>query len=124
LLQFTIRNGLLLFRFVAAWGVLSLVGNYWYPLHASSATTICFAVAIGCLVKWLRNRTLHCGITGPLFLIAGALFILSGMNVLTVSPRLIWIIVAISTCVAFLLEWRYAARTRRRSDGTELGERS
>jgi hypothetical protein len=53
-----------------AWGVLSLVGIYWHPLHALSAATILFAMAIGCVANWLRNRTFHCGITGPLFLIA------------------------------------------------------
>jgi hypothetical protein len=109
---------------LVAWGVLGFVGIFWYPLHASSATTICFAVAIGCVVNWVRNRTLHCGITGPLFLIAGVLFLLSGMDVLAVSPCLIWAIVAIFTGVAFPLEWRYAARTRRRSDGNKLGEHS
>ena len=109
---------------LVAWGVLSFIGNYWYPLHASSATTICFAVAIGCVVNWVRNRTLRCGITGPLFLIAGVLFLLSGMDVLAVSPRLIWTIVVISTGAAVLLEWRYSARTWRRSKGTKLGEHS
>jgi hypothetical protein len=32
-----------------AWGVLSLVGIYWRPLHASSAAACLFAMAIGCL---------------------------------------------------------------------------
>jgi hypothetical protein len=45
------------------------------------------------------------------FLIAGVLFLLSGMNVLSVSTGLIWTIVGISTGVAFLMEWRFAART-------------
>jgi hypothetical protein len=75
-------------------------------------------------VNWARNRTLHCRITGPLFLIAGVLFLLSGKDLLAVSPRLIWTIVAISTGVAFLLEWRIAARAWRRSDRTKLGEHS
>jgi hypothetical protein len=53
-----------------AWGVLSLIGIYWRPLHAQSAATILSAMAIGCAANWLGNRTLHCAITGPLFLIA------------------------------------------------------
>ncbi len=41
---------------LVAWGVLSLIGIYWQPLHGSSATTILFAMAIGCAANWLRNR--------------------------------------------------------------------
>jgi hypothetical protein len=31
---------------LTAWGVLSLIGIYWRPLHALSAATILFAMAI------------------------------------------------------------------------------
>ena len=94
-----------------AWGVLSIIGLYWYPLHASSAATICLAVATGCAANWFRNRTLHCGLTGPLFLIAGAAFLASEMGAFAIDARLVWPIVAILTGLAFLVEWRYAART-------------
>ena len=93
-----------------AWGVLSLVGIYWYPLHASSAATINLAVGIGCTANWFKNRTLHCGITAPLFLITGILFLLSDMRWFAVNPLLIWPIVAIVTGFAFVLEWRCGAR--------------
>jgi hypothetical protein len=63
-----------------AWGVLSLIGIYWRPLHASSADACLFAMAIGCLANWLRNRSYHCAITGPLFLIAGVVFLLSDVR--------------------------------------------
>ena len=94
-----------------AWGVLSFVGIYWYPLHASSATTICFAVAIGCAVNWFRNRTMHCALTGPAFLIAGALFLVSGLGMLAVNVSLVWAFVGILTGISFFLEWLFAART-------------
>ncbi len=32
---------------LTVWGVLSLIGIYWRPLHALSASTILFAMAIG-----------------------------------------------------------------------------
>jgi hypothetical protein len=67
LLQLASSNVLLCAVSVVAWGVLSLIGLYWFPLHALSAATILFAMAIGCVANWLRNRTLHCAITGPLF---------------------------------------------------------
>ena len=98
-----------------AWGVLSLIGIYWHPLHALSAATILFAMAIGCVANWLRNRTLHCGITGPLFLIAAVVFLLSDLSMAHVNSLLVWSFVLIGVCIAFLLEWRYASIVRRSS---------
>ena len=94
-----------------AWGAISLVGIYWHPLHASSAVTICLAVAIGCAVNGLRNRTLHCAITGPAFLIAGAVFLLSDMGLSAINSRFVWPFVAVVTGISFLLEWLYASRS-------------
>jgi hypothetical protein len=90
-----------------AWGVLSLVGIYWHPLHALSAATILFAMAIGCVANWLRNRTFHCGITGPLFLTAAVVFLLSDASMVHVNSRVVWLFVLIGVGIAFLLEWRY-----------------
>jgi hypothetical protein len=91
-----------------AWGVLSLIGIYWPPLHAWSAVTILFAMAIGCFANWLRHRTFHCGITGPLFLIAAVVFLVSDVSKVHISSLLIWPFVLIGVGIAFLLEWRYA----------------
>jgi predicted membrane-bound mannosyltransferase len=92
---------------LVAWGVLSLIGIYWHPLHALSPATTLFAIAIGCAANWRRNRTLHCAITGPLFLIAGLVFLLSDMTETHVNSLLVWPFVAIGVGIAFLLEWRY-----------------
>ena len=94
-----------------AWGVLSLIGLYWRPLHASSATTILFAMAIGCVGNWLRNRTLHCVITAPLFLLAAVVFLMSDVSLVHVNDRLIWPFVLLGVGIAFLLELRYAQRS-------------
>ena len=93
-----------------AWGVLSLIGIYWRPLHASSAAACLFAMAIGCLANWLRNRSFHCAITGPLFLLAGVVFLLSDARMVRVNTLWVWPLVLIGTGIAFLLEWRYAKR--------------
>jgi hypothetical protein len=90
-----------------AWGVLSLIGIYWPPLHALSAAAILFAMAISCVANWLRNRTLHCAITGPLFLIAASVFLLSDVSTTHVNSLLVWPFVLIGGGTAFLLEWRY-----------------
>ena len=100
---------------LVAWGVLSFIGIYWRPLHALSAATILFAMAIGCVANWLRNRTLHCAITGPLFLIAAVVFLLSEVSMVHVNSLLVWPFVLIGVCTAFLLEWRYTSVVRRSS---------
>ena len=96
---------------LTAWGVLSLIGIYWRPLLASSAAACLFAMAIGCLANWLRNRSYHCVITGPLFLIAGVVFLLSGVRMIHVDTLWIWPFVLTGVGIAFLLEWRYAKRS-------------
>jgi hypothetical protein len=68
-------------------------------------------MAVGCLANWLRNRTFHCAITGPLFLIGGVMFLLSGMRL--ISPQdtsWLWPVTLIGVGVAFLLEWLYGKR--------------
>ncbi len=100
---------------LTAWGVLSLIGIYWRPLHALSAATTLFAMAIGCVANWLRNRTFHCAITGPLFLIAALVFVLSDVRMTHVNSVLVWPFVLIGVGIAFLLEWRYASVVPRSS---------
>ena len=68
-------------------------------------------MAIGCLANWLRNRTFHCAITGPLFLIVGLMFLLSGVRMIHVDAHWVWPFVLVGVCMAFLLEWFYAQRS-------------
>ena len=97
---------------LAAWALLSVVGIYWRPLHASSAQTILFAMAIGCIANWTRNRTFHCGITAPLFLVLGVMSLLSDVRIAHLNPALLWTLILVGVGLAFLLEWRYARRCR------------
>jgi len=68
-------------------------------------------MAIGCLANWRKNRTFHCVITGPLFLIAGVVFLLSGTPIIRVKPRWVWPVILIGVGIAFLLERLYAQRS-------------
>jgi hypothetical protein len=54
---------------------------------------------------------LHCAITGPLFLIAAVVFLLSDVRMAHVNSLLVWPFVLIGVGIAFLLEWRYAQRS-------------
>jgi hypothetical protein len=94
-----------------AWGVLSLIGIYWRPLHASSAAACLFAMAIGCIANWFKNRSLHCTITGPLFLLGGVMFLLSGVGTIPRRDTFwVWPVLLIGVGIAFLLEWLYGKR--------------
>jgi hypothetical protein len=93
------------------WGLLSVAGIYWRPLRTFSATTIYLAMAAGCAANWLRNRTLHCGITAPLLIMAGLVSLLSETHAIPVDTRLVWPFVVIGVGIAFVLEWRYAGRS-------------
>ena len=95
---------------VAAWGLLSLLGLVWHPLHARSAATILFAAAIGCFANWVKNRTYHCSITAWIFLAGAVVFLLSDTGVIQIEPRFVWPLVAIGTVLSFIFEWRYATR--------------
>ena len=95
-----------------AWGVLSFIGIYWHPLHASSAPTILFAMAIGCVANWFKNRSFHCGMTAPLFFFAGIVFLLSELEMTHINVAFVWPFVFVGVGIAFLLEWRYANRMR------------
>jgi hypothetical protein len=94
-----------------AWGVLSLIAIYWRPFHAPSTAACLFAMAIGCVANWHRNRSFHCAITGPLFLIAGVVFLLLGVRMIHVNPFWVWRFLLVGVGHAFLLEWRYAEQS-------------
>jgi len=66
--------------------------------------TCLLAMAVGCFANAFKNRTYHCVITGPLFLVAAILLLSSEFT--HIKPVLIWTVVLVGTAIAFLLEWR------------------
>src|SRR5215467_3926 len=91
---------------LGAWAVLAIIGVFWHPLHATSAATCLLAMAAGCFANAVKNRTYHCVLTGPLFLIAGILFL--SLDSLGIRAGVVWAGVLVGTVVAFFLEWRYS----------------
>jgi hypothetical protein len=100
-----------------AWGLLSLLGVVWHPLHATSAGTILLAVAIGCFANWIKNRTFHCSISAWIFLAGAVAFLLTDAAVIQIEPRFLWLFVAVGTVLSFILEWRYGTRLDSVSEG-------
>ena len=101
-----------IFASLMSWLLISFVGIYWHPLRPQSAATILFAMTIGCSANWIRYRTLHCGLTGPLFLILGLLSLLSNLQIIPFPEFLFWPILVLGVSTAFFLEWRDTARKR------------
>ena len=93
---------------LAAWAVLAVTGMVWHPLLASPGATCLLAMAVGCFANALKNRTYHCFLTGPLFLMGAILLFFSDSIPLRAS--LIWAGVIVGVGVAFVLEWRYSRK--------------
>ena len=91
---------------VVAWALLSLIGLIYYPLHATSAITVLFAMAAGCFANWIRNRTYHCFVDGPLFLVAGALFLFRAIGIVRFPSWAVWFPLFAGVLISFWLEWR------------------
>ena len=54
---------------------------------------------------------LFTALTGPLFLVAGVVFLVSSVRLIHVNALWVWSFVLIGIGIAFLLEWRYAKRS-------------
>jgi putative Ca2+/H+ antiporter (TMEM165/GDT1 family) len=87
---------------------LATIGVFWHPLHATSAVTCLLAMAVGCLANAFKNRTYHCILTGPLFLIAAILLLSSDLT--HIKPVLVWTVVLVGTVIAFFLEWPHSRK--------------
>ena len=93
--------------FVATFVALMLVSvYYWRPL---STAALAFAIGVGCVANWLKNRTYHCGITGPIFLLGSGLFLMTALAIVHVNSAIVWGLLIAGTVIAFALEARYAA---------------
>jgi hypothetical protein len=93
---------------LAAWAGLAIIGVFWHPLHGSGAAAWLLAMALGCFANAFKNWTYHCMLTGPLFLIAALVLLLS--DPAHVRPMLVWTGVIVGTGLALFLEWRYARK--------------
>ena len=92
--------------FVLLYGAALLLSSFWPALGPFGDTLILAALGTACVINFGRNRTLHCGITGPIFLIGmvAAGLIESGRWAADLS--VVWGVVLLGVGLAFVLEWR------------------
>jgi hypothetical protein len=95
---------------VLAWIGIGATGLLWYPLHWNSASTILFAMSVGCIANWRRNRTCHCYFDGPLFFAGAVAFLVRQLGMIQFPSSLVWLALGIGIGVSFYLEWRLASR--------------
>ena len=92
--------------FALFYGLALLATSVWPALEPYGDTIILAALGVACVINFARNRTLHCGLTGPLFIAAmvGAALIEAG--VWDFNMAVLWGVVAIGLAIALAIEWR------------------
>lgn len=66
------------------------------------------AMGLACFFNFAQNRTFHCFITGPFFLLVALALALQTDGVWKFSRTVLWLVVLIVVGIAFLLERRFA----------------
>jgi hypothetical protein len=92
--------------FALVYGAGLLVASVWPAMQSYRDTLLLVALGAACFVNFGRNRTLHCGITGPLFLIGALAAALIESGVWTLDLAVVWGIVLVGVGVALVIEWR------------------
>ena len=72
-------------------------------------TAILIALAAACAINFGRNRTLHCGLTAPLFLLGAVAAALIEAGAWQVDMAIVWSVVLLGVAAAFVMEWRTVA---------------
>jgi hypothetical protein len=81
-----------------------------------SDTQVLAAMSGACFLNYWRNRTLHCILTGPVFLVSAFVAALSRAGVWHIDQGVLWGLVLVAAVLAFILEWRTVGSQRRSSD--------
>ena len=88
------------------YGAGLLLSVVWPAIRAFPSTLILLAMGGACVLNYARNRTFHCVITAPVFLLAALVMALSEAGIWHVADRVFWGLVLIAVAIAFLIEWR------------------
>jgi hypothetical protein len=87
-----------------------MLRSAWAPIGPFGDTLILAAMAAACFINFGRNRTLHCALTGPVFVVAAVVAALQEAGVWDLDIAAVWVVVACAVGVAFFVEWRTVGR--------------
>ena len=96
--------------FAVVYGIGLLMRSTWPVFEPYADTLLLVALGAACFINFGRNRTLHCGLTGPLFLAAAIVAALMEAGIWDVSEEALWTVVLVGVALAFLVEWRTVGR--------------
>jgi hypothetical protein len=100
--------------FVLIYAVGTLIRSVWPAVQPFGDTASLVALSAACIVNFGRNRTLHCGITGLLFVAGAIAAALIEAGAWPFDMRMVWGAVLLGVGVAFAIEWR----VKRKLDST------
>ena len=96
--------------FAVVYGIGLVMRSTWPVFDPYADTLLLVALGAACFINFGRNRTLHCGLTGPLFLAAAIVAALIEAGIWEVSEEALWAVVLVGVALAFLIEWRTVGR--------------
>ena len=91
--------------FLLFYGATIAVRSMWPAAEPYGDTLLLGALATACVINFGGNRTLHCGITGPLFFAAALVAALIERRRWNIDLNVVWGVVLAGVAVAFLVEW-------------------
>ena len=103
--------------FVVLYGIGLFARSTWPVFEPYADTLLLGALGLACFINFGRNRTLHCGLTGPLFLAAAVVAFLMEARLWDVNEDALWGLVLVGVALAFLIEWRVVGRQGARNQG-------
>jgi hypothetical protein len=86
------------------------IRSLWPPIEPFGDTAILVALGAACVINFGRNRTLHCGITGPLFVVGAIAAASIEAGVWQLDMSIVWGAVLLGVAIGFAMEWRMAGR--------------
>jgi len=96
--------------FVLFYGAGLMLRAVWPALQPFGDTLILAALAAACVLNFGRNHTLHCGLTGPLFLVGALLALMIEAGIWSLDESVLWTAILIAVALAFFAEWRWGTR--------------
>jgi hypothetical protein len=96
--------------FVLIYGTSLLVRSALPAAEPFGDTAILAALGLACIINFGRNRTLHCGITGPLFVLGAVAAALIEAGAWHFDMPIVWGVVLVGLGLAFVIEWRTAGQ--------------
>ena len=96
--------------FLLLYGGGLLLGIVWPAVRQYGDTLILAALGAACFINFGRNRTLHCGLTGPLFLVGAVVAALVEARIWNLDLDVVWGVVLAGVAMALFIEWRTVGR--------------